>query len=184
MHIEYQFLVYCLVGSLINLKVFDLYYALLWLLFKDEAKPYSIFHNDDSNKKLFNMSTASSFVITQHEESIYERPDIKSIYRRMVILELDLEENRWFLSNIFTLEKVTIELWCRYIQYSEVMDYVTVHIDHKSIWIKSVTVMLLEKHITLLTINQHCTQSIIIACGSCKHDARTRIPTVTLKVQR
>lgn len=30
-------------------------------------------------KKLFDKSTAKSFVITQHEESIYERPDIKSI---------------------------------------------------------------------------------------------------------
>lgn len=28
-------------------------------------------------KKLFNKSTARSFVITQPEESIYERPDIK-----------------------------------------------------------------------------------------------------------
>lgn len=37
-------------------------------------------------KRLFNKSTARSFVITQHEESIYERPDIKSIYRRIVML--------------------------------------------------------------------------------------------------
>lgn len=111
-------------------------------------KPCSIFHNNDSKKKVVRqIDSKVVFVITQHEESIYERPDIKSIYRRIVMLE----KNRWFLSNTFTLENVTIEQWCRYIQYSELMDYITIHVDNKSIWIKSVTVMLLEKHITVLT---------------------------------
>lgn len=59
--------------------MFDLYYALLWLLFKDQAKPYRIFHNDDSNKKLFNISSRL-IVFTHHEESIYERPDITKTF--------------------------------------------------------------------------------------------------------